>query len=406
MRAIRRTPGFLAALALAALAVVAAGPVLAGDRGGSGARTPPPAPASILDDAVFTARLGPALDRLYDLDLDAAERELGALAARHPNHPAGPLLVALADWWRVQLDPDDTSRDAALEARIDEVLRLAEVRLERDPDDPDGLFFQAAGLALRGRLASQRERLVPAAWDGKRALGLVRKLAEIQPANRDLLFGLGAYDYCAEVVPDRYPLFKPLVPFFPRGDRERGLAQLEEVKSGGRFARAEAAWLLAQLHFQFEEDRAASLEQVRWLRGRYPGNALFHAFEARIHARWQDCDRAEPVFRAVLTRAAEGRTGYNSAREIEAHYGLGRCAVETGRFQAAPRHLVEADRLAAAEHPDSPYRPLARLRLGQAADARGERAEAVRHYRAVLALPDASDAHRRARRHLRQPFDG
>lgn len=372
----------------------------------AGAGAPSPPPASILDDAVFTARLGPALDLLYDLDLEAAERELGALAARHPGHPAGPLLGALADWWRVQLDPADTALDPALEARIDEVLRLSEARLDADPDDPDGLFFQASGLALRGRLASQRDRLIPAAWDGKRALALVRRLAELQPENRDLLFGLGAYDYCAEVVPDRYPLFKPLVPFFPRGDRERGLAQLEAVKSEGRFARAEAAWLLAQLHYQFEEDPAASLEQVRWLRDRYPGNALFHAFEGRIHARWQDCGRAEPVYRSVLDRAAAGRTGYNRTREIEAHYGIGRCAVESGRYEAAPRHLVAAERLAAAGQPDSPYRSLARLRLGQAADGRGERAAAVRHYKAALALPDASGAHRRARRHLRQPFEG
>jgi len=388
---------------LLAAALLGAGWLLGPAPAGAGG-TPSP-PSSILDDDAFTARLGPALDRLYDLDLAATEAELAALAALHPEHPAGPLLAALADWWRVQLDTDDTGYDAAVEARIDEVLARADARLEADPEDPDGLFFRAAAIALRGRLASLRGRWIPAAYDGGRALRLVRRLAAAQPDNRDLLFGLGAYDYCADVVPDRYPIFKPLVPFFPRGDRERGLAELEQVRDHGRFARAEAAWLLAQLHYQFERDRAGTLEQVGWLRERYPGNALFHAFEGRALVRWDDCGRGGAIYRQVLDRAEAGATGYNEARAVEAHYMLGRCALENGRYQAATPHLIEAARLA-ADRPDSPYRTLAHLRLGMAADALGDRAAAVRHYRTALALPDSSEAHERARRYLREPYEG
>lgn len=366
---------------------------------GTGDPTP-----SILDDPVFTARLGPALDRLYDFDLTAAEAELAALAARHPGHPAGPLLAALADWWRTLVDPHDRSRDEAIEARIDEVLAAADARLQIDPEDADGLFFRAAALALRGRIGSLRGRWISAAWDGKRALALVRRLAAREPDNTDLLFGLGAYDYCAEAVPARYPIFRPLVPFFPEGDRERGLAALERVKRDGRFAHTEAAWLLAQLNYLFEDDRAGSLEQLHWLRARYPDNPLFHAFEGRVHARWHDCRRAEAVYGAVLDRAAAGRAGYAEAQEIEAHYQLGRCAVETGRFGAAAPHLSEVERLTAGDRPDSPYRTLAQLRLGMAADGLGERSAAVRHYRAALALPDAAEAHERARRYLRRPY--
>lgn len=386
---------------LLALALLGGAPQVPADDAGAAEPSP-----SILDDPVFTARLGPALDHLYDFELAAAEAELAALAARHPGHPAGPLLGALTDWWRTLADPRDRSRDERLEARIEEVLAAADARLEADPDDADGLFFRAAGLALRGRLGALRDRWIPAAWDGKRALALVRRLAARQPGNADLLFGLGAYDYCAEAVPERYPLFRPLTPFFPEGDRERGLAALERVKRDGRFAHTEAAWLLAQLHYLFEGDRAGSLEQLRWLRARYPDNPLFHAFEGRVHVRWHDCDRARAVYGGVLDRVAAGTAGYTPAQEIEAHYQLGRCAVETGRFRAAPPHLVEVERLTAGDRPDSPYRTLAKLRLGMAADGLGDRSAAVRHYRAALALPDASEAHERARRYLRDPYSG
>lgn len=367
------------------------------------AASPTASRASILDDTEFTADLPPALDRLYNLELDTADRRLGDLARRHPDHPVAPFLAALPLWWRVQIDSADESHDAELSRLTDETLARAERRLEERPDDPDGLFFAAAATALRGRLASLRDRWISAAYDGKKALSLVRRLAAEQPGNRDLLFGLGAYDYCAEAVPAEYAIFRPLVPFFPAGDRQRGLHRLETAKLHGRFARVEAAWLLAQLHYLFERDKAGALEQVHWLRARYPDNALFHAFEARVHARWGGCDAAEPLYRVILDKVEADRTGYNSLRALEAHYGLGRCAVEDERWAEALPHLAAAERGAVGDRPRSPFRSLTHLHWGMAADGLGDRAAAVRHYRRALSFPDAAKAHRRARKYLRRP---
>lgn len=47
---------------------------------------------------------------------------------------------------------------------------------------------------------------------------------------------------------------------------------------------------------------------------------------------------------------------------------------------------------------------LAQLRLGEAYDVLGQRAEAMQAYRAVLKRPNVFDVHARAQAHLKKPY--
>ena len=190
------------ALALLVGALVGAGVAVAAPAAPRAGAKPVAVP-SLLDDPRFTRALDPALAKLYNLELAAARAELGRLAAAYPQHPVGPLLTLLPDWWELLLDPTNRSRDARVLAALEQSLARAEVRLDRDDEDLDGRFFKATALAFRGRVKSLRGEWIPAAWDGKRALDLVREVARDQPANEDLYFGLGLYDYFADVMPRR-----------------------------------------------------------------------------------------------------------------------------------------------------------------------------------------------------------
>lgn len=397
-----RLPAALAGMTLAVLLVTGApgGPAAAP----ASARSAPV--TSILDEPAFTRGLTGALEALYDLRMETAERRLGELAASYPGHPVEPLLAeALPLWWRLQLDTEDRSLDERLVAALEEVIGRSKARLRRDRHDADATFMMAAALALRGRVRSLRGDWIAAAWDGKRALGLVRELEERQPDNPDLGFGLGLYDYVADVAPKKYAIFRPLKPFFPAGDRTRGVATLEDVMESGRFARSEAAWALAQVAFFLERDREASLRYAAWLRERHPENAVYHTFERRVRLRWGECGAASALSREILDRHAAGRFGYNELRAAEALYALGRCAMVEGRWKDA---LVHFDRLetVTAARPDSAFFALAHLRQGMSLDALGRRAEAERHYRRTLTLPETSKSHAKARRFLREPYAG
>lgn len=396
----RRSAGALAALlALAGLAAAPAPPA-AGAPAAKGSRT-----VSLLRDPIFVAASEKGLDHLYAMRYAEADREFGRIAARHPGHPVGPFLRALPDWWRILADPHDTAHDARFQAAIEQVIALADRRLDRDRDDIDGKYFKGAALAFRGRFRSMRGEWLPAAFDCKRALGLVREVERLDPGNADLDFGLALYDYFADVLPARYPVLKPATLFMAEADRRRGLAGLERVATRGHFVSTESAYFLLQINMFFEKDHDESLRWAHWLRRRHPDNAVFHELEGRLYARWGRRDRARRVFSDVLARWRAGAPGYTQAQAERALYVSAVIDMRDGDHRSALAHLAQLDRLPERAG-ERPLQTLGRLRQGMALDALGRRGDAVDRYRQVLARGDVDDSHQRARGHLQRPFRG
>lgn len=366
----------------------------------------PAARVSLLADPAFTATADRALESLYDMDFAAADREFAAISERHPDHPVGPFLGALTTWWRIQRDPMDTSHDARFFAAMEETLARADSRLKRNRHDVDGKFFQSGALAFRGRLRAMRGSWLPAAYDCKRALNLVRDVVEADPANADLYFGLGLYDYFGDVLPERHAMLRPVGAFLPPAERTRGLSHLERVVDDGRFVRVEAAWFLLQIQFHFERDAAESLRWAEWLRHRHPGNSLFHETHARVLLMAGRRSDAIAEFRSMLARYDAGDPAYSAAQAERAHYGLGLAFLHAGDYRLALSHLQRLDRLTAQRGSGQvvPLRTLGLLRQGMVLDAMGERAGALAKYRRVLAEKDTSRAHERARDHLKEPW--
>jgi hypothetical protein len=363
-------------------------------------------PSSILDDEQFREEVRRGLDRLYDMDYAGAGAAFAAIAQRYPDHPVVPFLRALPAWWEIQVDPDDDSHDDAFFDAMEEVIKRCDRRLKADRQDLDGMFFKAGALAFRGRLQSDRKNWLRAALDGRKALQLLEDVRKRDPQNPDLLLGVGLFDYLADVVPQKYPILKRFARFFPQGNRARGLQELAQAVEQGKFVPTEAAFCLVQIHYIFERDYATALHYSRWLRDRYPNNALFHVYEGRTYARlnlWPD-ERQDLL--DVLERHAEGRTGYRGDVTQQALYVLGRDEVRWKSFDDALSHLSRLEILPNRGRTDSDYKAYGRLYRGMALDALGRRDEALYWYNRALATRPPDEVRDKARNYLRVPYQG
>jgi tetratricopeptide (TPR) repeat protein len=363
-------------------------------------------PASILDDAAFRADVLAGLDHLYRMDFAGAEGAFARVAERHPAHPAGPFLAALVPWWHLLLDPEDSRHDADILAAMDAVVDRAERLSRRDPGDPDALFFATGAFAFRARMHAYRGRWLRAAQDGRRALSSLRRLRRRDPDNDDLYFGIGLFDYLAEVVPREHPFLRPFALLFARGDRARGLAELERAASRGRFVQTEARYALYQLHLFFEKDAGKAREDVAWLRRHYPENPLFEVEEGRVDAQLGLWPEAAVLLQEVAERQVAGQPGYSGALAEKALYWLARGEMANRRYQGALEYLDRLDYLAAERNYDAYLRAAGRLRRGMTYDALGRRDDALRCYREVLAMDTGGDVRDRAREFLEKPFAG
>jgi tetratricopeptide (TPR) repeat protein len=199
---------------------------------------------------------------------------------------------------------------------------------------------------------------------------------------------------------------RPVMIFFPSGDRETGLYELQHVQEHGRFIRTEAAYFLLQIYYVMENDFDQSIRYASWLRDEHPDNSFFHTFEGRVYSRWGNWNRAGEIFSEVLRRHEAEQTGYNDAVAEQALYYLGRTEMVYGDYRQALAHLDRLEQLGQRRSGDSFFVVLGRLRQGMAHDALGERDEAVRRYREVLSMRDWADVRTVARRYIEQPFRG
>ncbi|HTQ79821.1 MAG TPA: tetratricopeptide repeat protein, partial [Thermoanaerobaculia bacterium] len=365
-----------------------------------------PRPASILEDPNFRIEALSGLDRLYEMDFPAAESTFSQIEKEHPGHPVGPLLSGLLPWWSIQLDPEDPSHDSQFLAAMDQVIASAEGRLRRSSKDLDGLFFESGAYAFRARVHAYRGRWLRAANDGRRALAALRKVKKLDPDNVDLDFGIGLFDYLAAEVPRQHPFLKPFALLFPRGDKARGLAELQRAAEHGLFVQTEAHFALYQLHFLFEKDYGRALADVSWLREHHPNNPVFEVAMGRIYAQLGQWADAGVLFQEVAERQVDGRPGYSGAVAEEALYWLARGEMAGRRYADALQYLDRLDYLARERNYDAYMRAAGRLRRGMTYDALGRREEALRCYQEVLDLGAEGDVRARAKEFLSRPYAG
>lgn len=162
----------------------------------------------------FESRVESGIKQIYNIKFEDAEKTFRSLIADYPNHPAGRFFLAMIDWWKILLDIENESHDEIFFQKLEDVIFQCDKILEKDPQNVDALFFKGGSIGFRGRLRSLRESWLKAADDGREALPIVERASRLDPENLDVQLGFGIYNYYAAVIPEEYPLIKPLMIFF------------------------------------------------------------------------------------------------------------------------------------------------------------------------------------------------
>ena len=359
---------------------------------------------SVLDDprVIELGKIG--LDHLYNMEKEEATVAFAKIEKLYPDHPIAPFLKGLNIWWDIMIDLPNDQHDEAFYREMDSVIKRSNRMLRRNRNNFDAMFFKGAALGFRGRLRSNRGVWMKAALDGKNAMDYVLSIAKKEDEKADYGFGKGIYDYFSVVIPEEYPAVRPFTIFIPKGNKERGIENLERTKNEGYFIRTEAAYFLLQIYYTYERSYKKSREYIEWLREEHPKNSFFHVYEGRVFYRWGRWSDALPVFEAVLENYEAGKPGYSNIIAEQALYYAARCHMVYRRYDEAMTYLNRMIEIGEQGESTSVLRVLALLRIGMIEDAKDNREEAVRLYNVVLEMDDYGGAHKQARRYLERPY--
>ncbi len=365
--------------------------------------------AQWLTDPNFDLHTKQGIDLVYNLKFERAEQEFQHLVAAYPQHPAGYFFIAMVDWWRILMDIDNESLDDRFIAKLDVVIDKCDSILDVNPDDVTALFFKGGSFGFRGRLRANRGSWVKAANDGRLALPIVQRAYKIAPGNFDILLGIGIYNYYAEAIPEQYPIVKPLMVFFPTGDKKKGVEQLALAAANAKYAATEAGYFLLQLNYTHEKQFDKALEISQKLFTRFPNNVVFHRYVGRCLVSLGQWEKARATFDNILSRCGNpglAMVGYSESAKREALYYLGVYAMNAGKYNEALQDFYRCDEVSREldKNGESGFMVMANLRIGFMYDLRSNRSLAVQQYRKVLAMKKFENSHDQADQYLKSRY--
>lgn len=220
------------------------------------------------------------LDRLYALDLNAAEKDFRDVMVKEPEEPAGPFFLAGLYWVQFTQSFDVLEGGGELEDQFmfytDEAAKRAQARLKKNPDDAEAYFFLGGVWGYRGRWKVLQRHWLKAARLGIKGYKYLQKAVKLDPGLADAYLGLGIYDYYAETLPTVIRILKNLI--IP-GDKARGLRYILETTQNGHYSKTEAKLFLIGIYQTEEKQFEKALDLIHEIRKEQPDNDYFGLME-------------------------------------------------------------------------------------------------------------------------------
>lgn len=353
--------------------------------------------------ADFDSLVNKGIKEIYSIKFSEAEVTFRKLIADYPNHPAGRFFLAMIDWWKILLDLDNESYDDIFYQKLEDVIYQCDEILDKQPDNVDALFFKGGSIGFRGRLRATRESWIKAADDGRVALPIVERAHNIDPSNVDVQLGFGIYNYYASVIPQEYPIIKPLMLFFPSGDKQKGIEQLTKTAYNGKYAKYEARYFLMTLFYNYENDAVRAEEFAELLTTDFPDNPSFERWSGRIVVKKGDYKKGSDIFRSILTKNENNLIGYNNNRvKREALYYIAANFRSSFQADSALVYFEECEKISRIVDVDkeSGFLINAVLYIGMLHEQLGNKEKAIQRYEQLLDMREYGNSHSTAEANL------
>ena len=343
-----------------------------------------------------------AINAMYNFEFEAANSHFDYLKVRFPWHPLPYLLKGLNYWWQIVPNYQDESYDDAFLAYMDTTKILAE-NIKKKFNEVEGAFFLAAAYAFEGRLYSERRDYRKAAFAGGKSLKYLKDCQGHETYSPELLFGDALFNYYAEWIRDEYPLLKPVMMFFPKGDKELGKEQLLEVSRNAFYSRTEAQFYLMRiLSSGKDKNLIEALRVSKILHEDYPNNPYFHRYYARLLYQSGKYTDAGNESLEILQRIDSGKAVYEANSGRYASFFLGHHnQIKRNDMKAAKYYKMGLKYAEEANATKKGYYFYSLLHLGKIAKKNGEMQLAKDYFRRVKKAAKRSHAaHKQAREEL------
>jgi hypothetical protein len=298
-------------------------------------------PYMLLMDEKIQIEATDAVNDVYNFKFEKAGKQFQILKLKYPDHPMPYFLMGLGLWWKMMpnLDHelDDTKNDETFNAYMDTSITLAEKLFDKNEKNVEAAFFLAGAYGFKARLYGERRNYARGTLAAKNALKYMQITTESE-LSPEFEFGKGLYNYYAVWIKENFPLLRPIIMFFPDGNKELGIKQLKEVSYNAFYTRTEAQYFLVRIYTVEESKDMLALPIARYLATTFPDNPYFARQYARCaYMTGQSREYAEASLE-ILRKIDKGMEGYEEVSGRYASFYLGQYFYNQGNIIKAKEY--------------------------------------------------------------------
>lgn len=253
------------------------------------------------------------VDNIYNLRFDVAREAVRKLEESWPEHPVLYLMNGMITYWENYPLLPSSSESRSYETDMRSCINAS----EKYTGDTDKAEYLLANLGASGMLLlfyadnKLSDNVFPLA---RKTYRHIRQAFDYTSYYPDFLFFTGLYNYYREAYPDVHPVYKVLALFFPKGDRVRGLTEMQKAAEMSIMLKAESSSFLSHIWSSFENNHTKAYTYSNYLHEQYPANLQYLAAHIRNALLIKRYGEAEELLR--LSGNSTGNPYFEAQRMI------------------------------------------------------------------------------------------
>ncbi len=277
----------------------------------------------LLQDLDVQLECTDAINQMYNFKFDSAAIQFNQLKKKFPQHPLPYFLFGLMEYWKYLPNTENKQYDEPFLAYMDTAIDKAQVMYGKNNNNIEANFFLSAAYGFKGRLLSDRKHWRKATVAAKNAMNHMQLSKNNNELSPEFMFGDALYNYYSVWIPENYPILKPIMIMFPKGEKGKGIEQLREVAYNAFYTRTEAQSFLMNIYFNEEDNSTLAFPIAQQLYQSFPNNPYFARMYARIAYQIGRTDVSETISLDILKKIDNKTPFYEEVSGRYAAFFLG-----------------------------------------------------------------------------------
>ena len=343
------------------------------------------------------------IDLIYERQFDDAEDVFNRIIAGRPDESACYFYLAMVSWSRLAAgfwSPDTVEE---FKNRIDRTIEMAQTRVDKKVANSYDFFYLGGALGFKGRFELMKGEWLSSFLLASDAIKALKTCLEMDPNNKDVLLGIGTFDYYTARLSGVLKFLTYLL--LHKGDKKEGLRKLNIAANEAIYSATESKSVLLHIYLFLEQDFENALILSSELAKKYPENPRFKFLQGVSCIRLKIYPKYKETVNELRQRSAEASKRETAAMwERQALYLESTYALFQGRCSEA-RSILKT----ILDHPDPVNDPSMiawpLIKIGMSYDLEKNREKGVTYYNDVLNMENGSGAQFLAKKLLEGPLE-